>query len=273
MEDVEIVKDLETQLFEAQEKNKDFDAQLLVAQERIKTLERDVVSIENYMHILNHDLRGPLGNVIAFSDLVLNGDYSPEEVKKFVGLTRNVGQRAMNQMESYLALEKAERGQTKIDLKQRTVSDILYRINQIFLEFKDNEHRFSIVLKNPQEDFMNLEIVNKIISVNKSMFLSMVTNLLKNALEALSSQKIEGKIIVNFFEDDDSLCMSISNPGEISEEFRKNLFQKFQTSKKDGTGLGLYSAKLMAEAHGGTLTYEPFPGGTRFTVRIPLQAN
>lgn len=256
---------------EAEERIKDLETQLFVAQERIKTLEKEVVAIENYMHILNHDLRSPLSNVIGFSDLILDGDYSIEEIKTFVDIINKKALEMMDMMKSYLALEKAERGQAQLVLKTRTVSDLIPKINKIFLEFKSNERTLSIIFKNPKDDLPNLEVVDKIVSIDKILFSSMVTNLLKNALEALSLQKITEKIIINFFEEDNYFCMSFSNSGEIPEEFRKNLFQKFVTSKKTGTGLGLYSAKLIAEAHGGTLSYEHFPGGTRFTVRIPLQ--
>lgn len=234
---------------------------------------RNQEAVENHMHILNHDLRNPLSNVIGFSDLILDGDYSLDEIKKFVDIINKKALEMMEMMESYLTLEKVERGQSQLDLKEKPVSDLLSKINKIFSEFKNNKYKLSVIFKNPKNDFFNPEIVEKIVSVDKSLFLSMVTNLLKNALEALSLQKIEGKIVVNLFEENTYFCMSISNPGEIPEEFRKNLFQKFHTSKSNGTGLGLYSAKLIAEAHGGSLTYEPFPDGTRFTVRIPLQIN
>jgi signal transduction histidine kinase len=46
------------------------------------------------------------------------------------------------------------------------------------------------------------------------------------------------------------------------------LFQKFVTGKSTGTGIGLYSAKLIAEAHGWELIYEPLPGKTCFLIKI-----
>jgi signal transduction histidine kinase len=33
--------------------------------------------------------------------------------------------------------------------------------------------------------------------------------------------------------------------------------------------MGLYFCRLVAEAHGGTIAYEPEPGGPRFVIRLP----
>ncbi|MBE3088115.1 MAG: HAMP domain-containing histidine kinase, partial [Chloroflexi bacterium] len=56
------------------------------------------------------------------------------------------------------------------------------------------------------------------------------------------------------------------------------LFQPFYRSPEaikagvQGTGLGLYVSKMIAEAHGGTIQLESEPGkGTTVTVRLPIQ--
>jgi two-component system sensor histidine kinase FlrB len=58
-------------------------------------------------------------------------------------------------------------------------------------------------------------------------------------------------------------------PG-IAAEHQPRLFQPYFTTKRHGTGLGLFMAhKLLAE-HGGTIECESAAGaGTTFTVRLP----
>ena len=60
-------------------------------------------------------------------------------------------------------------------------------------------------------------------------------------------------------------------PG-IPPEVREKLFQPFFTTKARGTGLGLLIARRLAEAHGGTVSFDcPPSGGTIATVELPLQ--
>lgn len=61
-----------------------------------------------------------------------------------------------------------------------------------------------------------------------------------------------------------------SGPG-IAAEIREQLFRPFFTTKPQGTGLGLASARAIVESHQGTIGFETLPdGGTRFWFRLPI---
>jgi len=57
---------------------------------------------------------------------------------------------------------------------------------------------------------------------------------------------------------------------------RQGLFERVRDTpsrKGAGSGLGLYLVRRIAESHGGTVAYEPRPGGgSRFTLTLPLAA-
>jgi signal transduction histidine kinase len=57
-------------------------------------------------------------------------------------------------------------------------------------------------------------------------------------------------------------------PG-IAAEHRGKLFQPYFTTKRHGTGLGLFMARKLLAEHGGTIECESTATGTAFTVRIP----
>lgn len=67
--------------------------------------------------------------------------------------------------------------------------------------------------------------------------------------------------------------LRVRNPGAVPESVRSRFFGKYVTSGKyGGTGLGAYSARLMATAQGGTLELDAStPGSTTLILKLPLQ--
>jgi signal transduction histidine kinase len=59
----------------------------------------------------------------------------------------------------------------------------------------------------------------------------------------------------------------------MSWEFlEKRLFHPFQTTKKQGMGVGLYQSKMIVEKHEGDTFVESAPGaGAKFRVSLPIQ--
>jgi len=67
-------------------------------------------------------------------------------------------------------------------------------------------------------------------------------------------------------------AIAIHNSGVIPASIRERFFQKFVTSgKQSGTGLGAYSAQLIARTLGGGITFQTsVEEGTTLTVSLPL---
>lgn len=170
----------------------------------------------------------------------------------------------LKMVDNYLLLEKIESGQVNLARAPISILDLVNEIKKNFSDLKIGGN-ISISLKKQAANFLDSELLQKKVLINENIFPSLISNLLRNAIEASP----EGLVLVNVYAED-SLCISFSNQGVIPDEIQKNLFQKFNTSKRNGTGLGLYSAKMIAEAHGGKLIYEPLPEGTRFIVTLPL---
>jgi putative PEP-CTERM system histidine kinase len=99
--------------------------------------------------------------------------------------------------------------------------------------------------------------------------LRVIQNIVTNAIQSIEAQ---GTITLKTYERNGQACLAISDTGcGMSPEFvRDSLFTPFRTTKRGGWGIGLYQAKSLIDAHGGTLHVESTPGrGTTFVIGLP----
>ena len=99
---------------------------------------------------------------------------------------------------------------------------------------------------------------------------SMLSNLFKNACEASP----EDETLEVAIHTGDTINLRLRNCGEAPESIRDRFFEKYASSgKKGGTGLGTYSAKLIATALGGDIRLDSSePGRTSVVVNLPSRA-
>ena len=98
----------------------------------------------------------------------------------------------------------------------------------------------------------------------------LLVNLVLNAVQAMEREGGHLTLSARAFEDAIEILVVDDGPG-IPESVAPRLFQPFASSRAQGFGLGLFSARRIAEAHGGTLTAHANPeGGTTMRVALPL---
>ena len=98
----------------------------------------------------------------------------------------------------------------------------------------------------------------------------MVTNLVLNAREAVSPA---GEVRIETSQNNGWAILAVSDNGcGMAPEFLgRSLFRPFQTTKKNGLGIGLFQSKMIVEAHKGRIQVESQPGkGTTFRMILPL---
>ncbi len=116
--------------------------------------------------------------------------------------------------------------------------------------------------------------------VDPEQIQQIVLNLLHNAVQAIPGDgwirteiqtRQEGEPVEDGIEPP-YLVFTVADSGSgMNEEIRSKLFRPFFTTKEDGNGLGLATAKKIVEAHGGAMRVDSAPGeGTRFDVMLPL---
>jgi signal transduction histidine kinase len=96
-------------------------------------------------------------------------------------------------------------------------------------------------------------------------------NLVLNAIDATHRAGKEARVEVRAERKGDAIEVTVSDNGSgVPAEHAGRLFQPYFTTKKHGTGLGLFVTRKLVQEHGGTVTYEPNPeGGARFRVQFP----
>lgn len=101
----------------------------------------------------------------------------------------------------------------------------------------------------------------------------LLANLLLNAAEAAGTSGAAAPVVSIAAERRSAARGAIvvrdTGPGP-SPEIAARLFEPFATSKPDGVGLGLYVARQIAEAHGGSLDWRREDGATLFWFEFPL---
>jgi signal transduction histidine kinase len=106
--------------------------------------------------------------------------------------------------------------------------------------------------------------------LDKTQLIRVVTNLVKNATQALEEIP-NPKIEVTVFEENNNVIININDNGPgILEEDKIKIFEPKFTTKKSGMGLGLPMVKNIVEAYGGSITFTTeLKEGTTFTIILP----
>ncbi|MDR1594908.1 MAG: GHKL domain-containing protein [Prevotellaceae bacterium] len=107
------------------------------------------------------------------------------------------------------------------------------------------------------------------IKANREQLQRVLTNMLKNSMQALENIP-NPEIVIVLERKEKHYVISISDNGAgVSDEVAKNLFHPNFTTKSGGTGLGLAISKSIIESFGGTITLIPNTKGACFEISFP----
>ncbi len=162
-------------------------------------------------------------------------------------------------LDSNLLLYRLEEGKYVFSPENLNILDVL---NSVVLGLKQRGETYGndIVVESSSEcTFVEGE---------KQLLNRVFSNILLNAIEA-SAENVPIFITISA---DERCNVQIRNSGEVPVGIRDDFFNKFIThGKKEGTGLGTYSAKLMIEAQHGDITLDSSgPGVTTINVSLPI---
>lgn len=113
------------------------------------------------------------------------------------------------------------------------------------------------------------EIIAK---VDRTQLIRIVTNLVKNAIQAMINVE-SPRILVSVVSENDKVKIQVADNGVgIPDEFKDKIYEPKFTTKTSGMGLGLGMVRNIIENYGGTISFTSQAGkGTVFTVKFPKE--
>jgi PAS domain S-box-containing protein len=206
---------------------------------------------EDVDRIMRHDLKNPLSGIIGLSDMLMMYDNFHDDQKKWIEQIRASGRQALEMIDHSLDIFKMEQGRYDFLPIPCNLTPILKKIETDFyplLNSKKIEILFFI-----QDKPMNDQDIYSVFG-EKRLLESLLANLIKNAIEASPLNEI---ITVTLTNETDMHRLIIHNQGIIPKDLQDRFFEKYATSgKKTGTGLGTYSAMLIAKTHNGDIQFQ-----------------
>ncbi|MBD3243023.1 MAG: PAS domain S-box protein [Chitinivibrionales bacterium] len=218
--------------------------------------------------ILQHDLKTPLTAVMALPEALLADPDTPEKHREALEVIRRAAVRMRNQIDAYLKLERIEHGTYQLDPAPVDIVRVCRAVVDSVSPWA-NAKRLRLGL-HLDGRLVDTEENKRVYLTEESLMSSMLGNIVKNAVEACPP---ESDVSIRL-STRDGLSIAVHNLGTIPEAIRPRFFTKYVTfGKKSGTGLGTYSAKLIAESLGGTIAYTTSEAdGTTVTVVFPKMA-
>jgi len=224
--------------------------QELIRQERISTIGRLSSSIV-------HDLRNPLAAVYGGSEMLVDADLSPTQVKRLAANIYRASRRIQELLQDLLNVSRGRTGGAELC----SLREVAAAGCESLRASAEAQH-VDVQIQIPDEIELPLE---------RNRMERVFSNLVGNALEMMpeggririSAQKQNGFVITE---------VSDTGPG-IAPEIRDSLFEPFVSAgKKNGLGLGLALSRQTVLDHGGDMSAESEPGhGACFRLRLPVR--
>ncbi|MBF0412717.1 MAG: PAS domain S-box protein [Desulfamplus sp.] len=226
---------------------------------------------EDVERILRHDLKSPLNGIIGFPQVMMNDNNLTDAQKKYLKLIADAGRNMLDMINLSLTMYHIEMGTYKYTSSRFNLVNVLQQciLNTTSIcDMKEISIKLSVDNKTDGLDIkfftdrFSIETIEKMeFNGERLLAFSVFSNLIINAVEASPCKETVNIVIEPLFNlvTSDSLAthcnlsirVTIHNQGAVPSDIRERFFDKYVTSgKPKGTGLGTYSAKLLAKSQG-----------------------
>ena len=272
-------------------------------QAALRLLDTDVLTHMNQVkgklkdeHLAKHETQAMLKDkhvrIIALSDV--SHELSNQEVDSWIKLIRVLTHEIMNTITPVTSLSETLLTRVTEDKDLKQGLETIHKTGTELLAFVNNYRRFTHVPQ-PQpalfyvEPFLermallcNHEVEisvspkDLLVYADESLLSHVVTNILKNAVEAFREKEREDKQelirLQAYANAQESIIIDVSNnAGLIPEDVASHIFIPFFTTKPEGSGIGLSLSRQIMRVSGGSLSLhqDKAQGITTFRIIIP----
>jgi len=217
---------------------------------------------EELERIARHDLKTPLASIASVPRLLREGRSLDPRESELLGMVEGAALRVLSMLNLSLDLYRMEEGRYRLRAQAVDLAEEVLTVTRELQAHADSK-RVALALDLPAglPQAQGEEL----------LCYSILANLVRNAIEA-SPEGGEVRIRLRQAADG-ALVLAIHNPGAVPPPIRERFFEKYAThGKTGGTGLGAYSARLMARVQHGELQMETSDeAGTTLTLRLPAR--
>lgn len=220
----------------------------------------------DFISMASHQLRTPISVIRGYLSMIMSGDLGqvPSELlSSLERVLRNTDQ-LNNIVEDILNASRIEQARLVIN---RTDTDVVQLVKNAAIELHKKASDKGLLLET------NLPKRKVILSIDQTKVFEAVLNLIDNAI----AYTPKGSVTVSLTSDDQRVLISVADTGiGIPPEKADHIFKRFsrldnaKLVRPDGTGIGLFIAKKVVDAHSGKIWFSSNVGeGTTFFLQLP----
>ena len=195
---------------------------------------REMESWTKLIRVLTHEIMNNVAPITSLSE-TLSHKANDNEIKEGLSVINSTGKQLLNFVDNYRRMTLIPKPQPKLFY----VKPFLERMVAISKEYSKASNIS-----------LNIPVPDLLLYADESLIAHVVTNILKNAVEAGAS----AITLAAYTAPDDSVCIDISNNGKpIPSEEAQQIFVPFFTTKLTGSGIGLSISRQIMKQSGGSI--------------------
>jgi signal transduction histidine kinase len=222
---------------------------------------------DEFVALISHDLRTPLTSIMGYLELTVGDGNLTDDQRGYLEVVDRNAERLLRLVNDLLFVARLEAGQ--LDLRPSEL-DLAAIVRQSVSEAEPRAAAKGIALTCSAGEV-------PAVRADKGRIFQLLDNLVSNAIKFTPEG---GDVEVSVARLNGAVQLEVADTGiGIDAREQLQLFERFfrastaEQRQIPGTGLGLYIARAIVEAHGGSIAVDSEPGkGTTFLIDLPLSS-